>query len=242
MNTKTRIFILFIMTYSWCYGQTKYFQPTGIVDKTEEYIKNHVGWILLNNNESVDGYTRIGNSIYGGKIGCNVKPLKGIDVKTFKVLAGTNYAKDKNHLFYPQVIDIIEDIDCNASFYSELIVYKANPKYFQYLGNNYGTDDKNVFLKGYIIEKADSKTFKIIKGGNNIYFGVDKQHVYVDGEKVKDADPFTFHYDDKDSRNNEDISIFRDKNKVWEYSRRIGFIREREKQFMTKLDKKATKH
>lgn len=216
MRTKAIIFTLLILVSSCCYSQTKYFQPTEIIDKTEEYVKNKVGWISLNNNERVDGYTRIGNSIYGGTIGCNVKPLTGIDINTFKVLAGSNYAKDKNHLYYPQVEESIEDVDCNASFYSEIKVRKVKPETFQYIGNDYGTDGKSVFYRGYKIEEADSKTFRIIVGPKYFYFAVDKLHVYIHDEIFKEADPATFNFDREDPRNNEDKFIIKDKNKVWE--------------------------
>lgn len=217
MKTKTSIFTLLIFVSAFCYGQKKYFQPKGIIDKTEEYVKSKVGWISLKNKERVDGYTRIGNSIYGGTIGCNVKPLKGIDLKTFKVLAGSNYAKDKNYLYYPQVEQIIVDADCQASFYSEIIVRKVKPERFKYLGNDYGTDGKSVFYRGYKIEVADSKTFRIIIGPKNFYFAVDKRHVYNHDEIFKEADPATFNFDKDDPRNNENRFIIRDKNKVWEY-------------------------
>ena len=75
-------FLIAILTFTIfltsCRTQNKYFEPVGIIDKTDEYIKNEVNWISLKNKESVDGYTRIDNSIFGGEIACNVEPLKGI--------------------------------------------------------------------------------------------------------------------------------------------------------------------
>lgn len=60
MKPQIKIFILGL-TLSGCIGQDRYFEPTGIVDKTEEYVAMNNGWTSLENKVSVDGYTRIGN-------------------------------------------------------------------------------------------------------------------------------------------------------------------------------------
>ena len=91
---KTFIIIISIsFIFNSCKSRTEYFIPKGIIDRTEE-LKSKLEWTALNDKESVDEYTRIGDSIFGGEIACNVKPLNGIDVKSFKVLAGTKYARD----------------------------------------------------------------------------------------------------------------------------------------------------
>jgi hypothetical protein len=89
-QTATILFFL-LLTLTNCNGQTKYFQPTGIKDRTQESSGRNE-WVVLKDRERIDGYTRIGDSIFGGEIACNVKPLKDIDIKTFKVLAGTKFA------------------------------------------------------------------------------------------------------------------------------------------------------
>ncbi len=211
-------FLIFLIS---CRGQNKYFEPTGIVDKTEEYSKNEKIWISLKDKQSVDGYTRIGDSIFGGEIACNVEPLKGIDIKTFKVLAGTSYAKDKNNVYYPLEQPCIDYQDCGVCYYGKIIMESANPENFEYLGKEYATDGKNVYFRGELIPNADGETFKIINGPKFFYFAVDKNNVFKHNRIFKEADSETFYYDSNDKRNivreYEHKFIIGDKNKEWEF-------------------------
>ena len=215
------VILTFIIFLTSCRVQNKYFEPTGIVDKTEEYSKNEKIWISLKDKQSVDGYTRIGDSIFGGEIACNVEPLKGIDIKTFKVLAGTNYAKDKNNVYYPLEQPCIDYEDCGVCYYAKIIMENATPENFEYLGKEYATDGKNVYFRGELIPNADGETFKIINGPKFFYFAVDKNNVFKHNRIFKEADSETFYYDSNDKRNivreYEHKFIIGDKNKEWEF-------------------------
>jgi DKNYY family len=213
------IILIFSIFITSCKGQNRYFEPTGIIDKTEIYTKNNQSWISLKDKESVDGYTRIGDSIFGGEIACNIEPLKGIDLKTFKLLPGTKYAKDKNHVYYPLEIPCIDYTDCGVCFYGKIIIETANPKKFKYLGKEYATDEKNVYFRGELIENADGETFKVIDGPEYFFFATDKNYVFKHNEIFKNADSKTFYYDKTDKRNivqkYEHKFIIGDKNKEW---------------------------
>ncbi|NRS90874.1 hypothetical protein HNQ02_003821 [Flavobacterium sp. 7E] len=214
---KTFIFIILIsFVLTNCKSQTEYFAPKGIIDKTE-VLKNKSEWTELNNMESVDKYTRIGDSLFGGEIACNVKPLSGIDTKSFKVLAGTKYAKDKNHVFYPIEIKCIDYQDCGVCYYGKIIVESANPKTFKYLGKDYASDGINAFFRGIQIKDADGKSFKVINGPDYFYFSVDKNNVYIHSDIFKSADAKTFYYNKDDKRNIGDVFIIGDKNREWEF-------------------------
>jgi hypothetical protein len=220
MKRLTYIFSLFLLTLISCSGQAKYFQPTGIIDKTKELADKNI-WTSLNDKERVDGYTRIGDSIFGGEIACNVKPLKNIDIKSFKVLAGTQYAKDTNHVYYPLEVSCIDYTDCGVCYYGKIIIDSANPASFQYLGKDYATDGKLVFFRGQLLAGADGATFKVIDGPQYFYFATDRYHVYKHGKFFSDADPATFYYDKTDPRNKvseyDNRFIIGDKNNEWEY-------------------------
>lgn len=211
-------FLIFVL--SSCVGQQKYFQPTGIVNRTDEFSGKNI-WRSLDDKESIDGYTRIGDSIFGGEISCNIKPLKNIDVKTFKVLAGTKYSKDTNHVYYPVRIACKDYTDCGVCFYSEILLENANPSTFRYLGRDYASDGKLVFFRGELLQGADGASFKVIEGPKYFYFATDINHVYKHNNIFVDADPLTFYYDRTDPRNK--ISkdngryIIGDKNNEWEY-------------------------
>jgi DKNYY family len=220
MTRPTYILALFLLTLTSCGGQIKYFQPTGITDRTKELSINNI-WTHLNDKERIDGYTRIGDSIFGGEIACNVKPLRNIDIKTFKVLAGTQYAKDTNHVYYPLEIPCVDYADCGVCYYGKVIIEGANPVSFQYLGKEYATDGKLVFFRGEPLQGADGSTFKVIEGPQYFYFATDKYHVYKHDKIFQDADPATFYYDKADPRNKvseyDNRYIIGDKNNEWEY-------------------------
>jgi len=194
--------------------------PKNIIDRTAEFSEVNI-WITLNNNESIDGYTRIGDSIYGGEIGCDVKPLEGIDIKTFKILAGTGYAKDIYKAYFPIQIMCTDGKDCGICNYSKVIVKGANPANFKYLKKDYATDGDSVFFRGKMIKNADAATFKVIDGPEYFYFAVDKNYVYKHDKIFEDADPSTFYYDETDSRNevlNSKKYIIGDKSNEWQYT------------------------
>jgi hypothetical protein len=220
MKRLTHIFALFLLTLISCSGQSKYFEAKGIIDKTKELADKSI-WTSLNDKERIDGYTRIGNSIFGGEIACNVKPLKNIDIKSFKVLAGTQYAKDTNHVYYPLEVPCIDYTDCGVCYYSKIIIESANPASFQYLGKDYATDSKLVFFRGELLSGADGATFKVIEGPQYFYFATDKHHVYKHDKIFNDADPVTFYYDKNDPRNKvseyDNKFIIGDKSNEWEY-------------------------
>lgn len=204
-----------------CQGQNKYFSPTGIVDRTEQYVKEEKSWISLEDKESINGYTRIGDSIFGGEIACNVEPLKGIDIKTFLVLPGTGYAKDKNNVYYPLEIPCIDYTDCGVCFYGKVIMENVNVESFEYLKKEYATDGKNVYFRGELMPDADGETFKVINGPEFFFFAADKNNVYKHNRIFKEADSETFYYDSTDDRNivreYEHKFIIADKNKEWEF-------------------------
>jgi hypothetical protein len=212
VKTKIYTFILFLLYITSFSGQNRYFSAKGILDRTEELSGKNI-WISLNNKEKIDGYTRINDSIFGGEIACNVKPLQNIDILSFKVLAGTDYAKDKNHVYFPLEVPCVDYSDCGVCYYSKIIIDNADPETFEYLDKDYASDGKLVFFRGKLLQNADAKTFKVINGPEYFYFATDKNHVYKHSEIFKNADPVTFYYD-----NTTDNSyIIGDKNNKWKY-------------------------
>lgn len=215
------ILILTLITFTNCNSQVKYFVATGITDKTEQFLKSKTGWTSLKDKERIDGYTRIGDSIFGGEIACNVQPLKDIDIQSFKVYPGTKYAKDKNHVYFPLSINCVDYEDCGVCYYDKIIIENANPLTFKYLSKDYATDGENVYFRGKLIKDADGKTFNIVEGPEYFYFATDKNHVYMHDKIFKNADPSTFHYDKMDIRNSVSDAdakyIIGDKDNEWEY-------------------------
>ena len=218
---KINIQIVILLFFTSCIRQTKYFQPTGINNKTEEFKQNKTDWIALVDKVGVDVYTRIGDSVFCGEINCNVPPVKGVDIPTFRVLAGTSYAKDKYNVYYPLQIMCNDSEDCGVCYCTKYIIQNANPATFRYLGKEYATDGINVYFRGELIKGADGVTFKVIEGPEFFYYAIDKLNVYKHDEIFLGADPNTFYYDKEDSRNidtkQQHNYIIGDKLKEWEY-------------------------
>lgn len=212
-------YLMIILTFSFfltsCSGLNKNIESTEIVDKTE-YISSNHKWTSLKDQESIDGYTRIGTSIFGGEISCDVEPLKGIDVETFEVLAETKYAKDKKQVYYPIDIPCIDYRDCGVCFYGNILVETANPATFQYLGNAYAKDGQKVYFRGELIKDADGETFKVIAGPKLFFFAKDKNHVFKKDKIFAEADAESFYYHKNDKRN-KTKTIIGDKNNEWEF-------------------------
>ena len=77
--------------------ELKYFNPRFIKDKNSEYTLKRTDWTFINHKEKVSEYTRIDSVIYCGEIACNFPPMKDVDIESFEILPGTDYARDKNN-------------------------------------------------------------------------------------------------------------------------------------------------
>ncbi|MFM2393802.1 MAG: hypothetical protein RLZZ546_1784 [Bacteroidota bacterium] len=216
-------FILAILTLfllGRCEHNSKQFLVPNIVDKTNSFSRQEI-WVRLNDKERIGGYTRIGDSIFGGEFLCNIKPLENIDINTFEVLIGTKYAKDKKHVYFPLEIICYEYSDCGSCYYSKVVIPKANPKSFTYLGKDYATDNKWVYFRGKLINGADAKTFKVVDGNKYTYFAIDTNHVYKYDHVFWGADPSSFCIDTIDMNNVANKTPFtvllKDKKSVWVY-------------------------
>ena len=185
----------------------------------------------MNDHERVDGYTRIGNSIFGGEIACDVKPLPHVDVKTFKVLPGTQYAKDTHRVYYPLETICVDGTDCGVCYYSRFVVLGANSGTIRYLDKDYSTDGQKVFFRGEALQGADPVTFKVISGPEYFYFAVDKARVYHHDQIFHNADPNSFFFDSSDIRNKKmsGIYVIADKSRKWIFSAPDSFQEVRNK-------------
>ena len=175
-------------------------------------------WIEIKDGQIVDSYSRIGNKIYCGEVACDVKPMQGIDIETFRIKPGSKFAKDKNHVYYPLEILCVDGINCGVCYCTKFIVENADPTTFDYLDRDYSIDNNSVFFRGELIESADVKTFRVIKGGKYFYFAVDSKFVYKHNQIFKEADPATFYYDSLNKLNNEWTYIIGDKINKWIFS------------------------
>ena len=206
---KIFIFLSFISANFFCQGLSEillYSSP----DPNSNYV-------VLSEGESIDGYTKQGNQIFGGEIDCNINPLKGVDIQSFQVLPGTKYSRDKNRVYYPIKVTCKDYEDCGVCYYDSVEVKNANPAKFEYLGKGYAKDSNYVFYRGRIISAADNSTFRLISCPDEMIFATDANNVYNGDVVFEGADPSTFRYEEVEVQVEGTNHILVDKNKKWAF-------------------------
>ncbi|PWL62485.1 MAG: hypothetical protein DBY35_03085 [Bacteroidales bacterium] len=125
-------------------------------------------WVSVPVDSFAEGYNNIGGQIYWGYIvgDFTEEDNVGADIETFRVCKGSEYAKDKHHVYYPQVVICYEGFkeDKETGEYegfggevAEKIVLKgAKPSQFKYIGNGYAVSGNKMFHDGEVIEWNDS--------------------------------------------------------------------------------------
>ena len=134
---------------------------TGCKYRSDSIVDNGI-WLPVENGESIEGYTNIEGHIYwGAGVGDLICDEIDVDLASFRVCSGTEYAKDKRHVYYPQGIICYDGIDedgngFGGTYAEEMILKGANPNHFRYLGNGYAVSGNMMFLLGEKIEWDDS--------------------------------------------------------------------------------------
>lgn len=106
---------------------------------------------------------------YDESVGKRLTEIESADFETFKVLSNSNYAIDKNNVYY-----------------MTRPIKKANPKTFTIINEvGYTKDDKKVFLDWDEIIFADPETFELLtfpysKDKKNIYCGTIPLNISLD--------------------------------------------------------------
>lgn len=134
---------------------------TGCKYRSDSIVDNGV-WLPIENEESVGSYTNLKGHIYWGTaVGDFSCDEIDVDLASFRVCSGTEYAKDKRHVYYPQRIICYDGIDedgngFGGTYAEEMILKCANPNHFRYLGNGYAVAGNRMYLNGETIEWNDS--------------------------------------------------------------------------------------
>ena len=124
------------------------------------HIQDKGEWVKLQKSQKINGYLRIGDSIYGGDIDFNslnfIEPLEGVDAESFEVCKNSDYARDKYHVYYP-ILEIYREAETwSASRYEKYVVDGASPKSFKYIGDCYGVDGYTMYRMGEKIKWDDA--------------------------------------------------------------------------------------
>lgn len=116
---------------------------------------------------------------------------------------GAGYARDRFHVYF----------FCESTDTTHALRVRAakNPVAFRSVGYAYGIDEKNVYLEGRVIKKADAFTWKHLGNG----YSKDKNHAFFFDRIVPDADVDTFEVLDNYSNTVTDRHA-RDENRYYE--------------------------
>ena len=126
-------------------------------------------WVIVPVGESVSGYDNIGGQIYWGYIvGLDFTEDENVnaDIETFRVCKGSEYARDKHHVYYPQDQACFDGFkeDKETGEYEafggtvakKMILKGARPSQFKYIGNGYAVSGNKIYYNGEVIEWNDS--------------------------------------------------------------------------------------
>lgn len=126
-------------------------------------------WVIVPVGESVSGYDNIGGQIYWGYIvGLDFTEDENVDadIETFRVCIGSEYAKDKHHVYYPQdqvCFDGFKEDEKTGEYEAfggtvakKMILKGARPSQFKYIGNGYAVSGNKMYYNGEVIEWNDS--------------------------------------------------------------------------------------
>lgn len=126
-------------------------------------VQDNGEWIELKDGQKEGIYLhengRIFMEIYEGD---SKDLLKEADMSTFRVCKGSQYAKDKNHVYYPLAIVCFDGIDRSWTRVSNYIIDSADPTTFKYIGNTF------------------SETTSL-----ELQFAADSIQMYRDGERIE---------------------------------------------------------
>lgn len=146
--TMKHLFITIIISAIFCSCS---YRSDNISDRGE--------WVSLPLDSCVEGYNNIGGEIYWGYIaGMDYSEDENVeaDVETFQVCKGTEYAKDKHHVYYPQAQICFDGIGCGGTIAKKMILRGASPSQFKYIGNGYAVAGNKMWHNGEVIEWNDS--------------------------------------------------------------------------------------
>lgn len=142
---RVTLYILFILLFYSC---------------GEDCIMDNGSWRPISSecDSLVDEYTLINGKIYYGTFDANfvseclekhnIVFFTDVDIATFEVCQGTDYARDKRNVYYPIEIKCVEGWEYGGCYATKYIIAKARPDKFKYIREGYAVSGKHMFYEG----------------------------------------------------------------------------------------------
>lgn len=177
------LFLLILLSFSCGGGMNNYVRP-----ELEDLTSDSIYWMKLNEGQLSGEYFFHKGEVYCGEVMYNSYPMKGVDTETFEVLNGTDYARDKNKVFYPLMSICVDGQNWGNCHAVEYVVNGADAASFNSVGDGYGVDKHSVYHRGEIMLGVHSDEFENLSQG----YARDSNHVYCFGKVLEEADRETF--------------------------------------------------
>lgn len=145
IKQKPPLLFLFLMLTLAC--QKKSVDTSQVVNR-DALFHPGLGWMHLEENESIGPFTRIHNKIFCGEIGCGDHQMEMVDIASFEVWPGTEYARDKYRVFFPEEMICVTGYNCSACFNDNPILEGADPTSFRCLEAEIGEDKNGTYRRG----------------------------------------------------------------------------------------------
>ncbi|MBI1306385.1 MAG: hypothetical protein GC181_07205 [Bacteroidetes bacterium] len=144
----TRFLIIFIVSIALisCVKLNRVrVSPESIIHDTSVF-SPETGWFALADSHSIGRYSRIGKQIFCGEIGCKDYPVINVDVESFEVWPGTNYARDKKRVYYPETFICRCGDQCGTCYNSDPEIKGADPVSFKCVAADSAVDKNSYYL------------------------------------------------------------------------------------------------
>ena len=156
-------------------------------------IVDHGKWISIAQqcDSIVDGYALIDEKVYYGSFDSifftdylkkNGKGfLIGVDIETFELCQGTNYARDKNHVYYPIEVKCVEGWSYGGCYVTNYLLPKARPDKFKFLRDGYAISGDHMYWRGEeIVWREDILDETVPITDSIIHQNITKEKSYID--------------------------------------------------------------
>ena len=169
-------------------------------------------WLKLGRELNTGPFRLHNGKIYCGETDCGAEPMKDVDFQTFEYLSGTDFARDKEKIYYPVEKSCITYTDCCVCTCVQYVLKGFKPQTFRYLGKEYATDGRNVIFRGDTLKGLNGAKARVIEGPKNFFAITDGNRIFLWDKPFPGADPQTFRFVSMDAKNQ---YLLADKSKRW---------------------------
>ena len=131
-----------------------------LISCKEKKVVDHGQWVRIQETDDsiVNGFALVDGKIYYGYFDLDFienylsKTKEGFienaDIETFEICVGTDYARDKNFVYYPIESKCVDGWEYGGCFVTKYLLAKARPDKFKYVRDGYAVSGNHMFYEG----------------------------------------------------------------------------------------------